>query len=79
MRKKWHFLPHYLLAVPLLSLVLVLLDNPLILGTQVRQNGAQLRPAGTRVHLHIHLVSGNTRLHLLQFLQEAEVLFVVSK
>lgn len=59
--------PH-LLAVPLLSLVLVLLDDPLVLGTQVKQNGAQLGPSG-RVHLDVHLISGNARLHLLQFLR----------
>lgn len=67
MKENSLFISH-LLAVPLVCLVLVLLDDALILGTQVRQNGAQLRPAG-RVHLHIHLISGNTRLHLLHFLQ----------
>lgn len=58
-----------LLAIPLLCMLLVLFDNALILSTQVRQNGSQLWPAG-RVHLHIHLIPGNTRLHLLKFLQE---------
>ena len=39
-----YFSPH-LLAVPLLSLLLVLLDNPLILGAQLRQDAAQLWPS----------------------------------
>lgn len=61
-----YYSPH-LLAIPLLRLFLVPLHNALILGTQLEQNGAQLGPGG-RVHLHVHLISGNTRLHLLEFL-----------
>lgn len=59
--------PH-LLAVPLLCLLLIFLNDSLILRAQFRQNGTQLRSAG-RVHLDIHFIPGNARPHLLQFLQ----------
>lgn len=63
--------PLYLLVVPLLGLLLVVLDNPLILAAQAGQDAAQLRLVDARVHLHVHLVSGDARPHLLQFLRPA--------
>lgn len=57
-----------LLEVPGLGLLLVLASDALILDPQLREYGPQIRTL-SRIHLHIHLLVGQSRLegaHLLQ-------------
>lgn len=70
-------IPH-LLAIPLLGLLLVLPDNPFILGAQLWQNGAQFWPSG-RVHLHVHFIPGDARPYLLKFLKSRQMLVFIDE
>lgn len=57
-----------LLEVPGLCVLLVLAGNALILDPQLSHDGPQIRTL-SRIHLHVHLLVSQTRLHRILLLQ----------